>query len=222
MSSLIYSLDCTGSYLQHPGLQSSLSRVRSLVLALGSSSLTRDWIRTPALGAPSLSHQKSPKTFLCQKLKKQITVFPGQAPRFPTSTVLGGNLPPQIHSSTVQPQVSTHREDSGHLTGAPELPQGLGDCHPNHQPGALPPSMATCPCHMALTFMMRLWRTLPNMFLSNFMMRGHLLRSWEKLDILQDIKKASHEEWVNCNGMCHTLRRKVIDPSPLEWAQNAH
>ena len=172
------------------------------------------------MGAPSLSHRKSPKDFSLPKLKKQITIFPGQAPRFPTSTVLGGNLPPQIHSSTVRPQVSTHHEDSGHLAGAPELPQGLGDCH---QPPAWSssPSMATCPCHMTLTLMMRLWRTLPNMFLSNFMMQGHLLRSWRSLISFRISRNPITKSGLTAME-CAILFRKVIDPSPLEWAQNAH
>ena len=34
-----------------------------------------------------------------------------------------------------------------------------------------------------------------------------LTEKLEKLDILQDIKKPNHEEWVNCKGMCHTLQK---------------
>ena len=34
-----------------------------------------------------------------------------------------------------------------------------------------------------------------------------LTEKLEKLDILQDIKKPSHEEWAKCNGMCTTLRK---------------
>ena len=107
------------------------------------------------MGAPSLSHWKSPKDFSLHKLKKQIAVFPGQAPRFPTSALLGGKPPLQSRSSTAQPQVSTHCEDSGRLAGVPELPRGLGDCH---QPPAWSssPSMATCQCHMTLILMMQL------------------------------------------------------------------
>ena len=45
-----------------------------------------------------------------------------------------------------------------------------------------------------------------------------LTEKLEKLDIIQDIKKPSHEEWAKCA----LLFGKIVDPSQLERAQNAH
>ena len=43
-----------------------------------------------------------------------------------------------------------------------------------------------------------------------------LTEKLEKLDILQDIKKPSHEEWAKCNGMCATLLIPVVNLPRLE------
>lgn len=147
-------------------------------------------------GVPILLHTKLIRTVFAQSL---------EVPCFNSAWAYRHSFP------TLPPPPST--SDTPKAAAASQLPTGM-TTSPWHYAGTTtrpprlpatarstwsssPPTSACLPLP-ALTVTMWLWKTLPNIFSTNLMRRGNMLRNWWSCrTFLQDIKKPDHEDREN-------------------------